>query len=195
MKRRQALQSLAGISVAGALPLRTLAQQQATARTIAETPKLDTAVADAAVEALHPFCSADQFAALERLADVLMPAAGDSPGARDADVAQFLDFLISASPPDRQAQYRDGLDKLNAGARSRYGKPFAQLAPVENDSLLAPLREAWTFAEPADSLAQFLRAAKMDVMHATMNSRQWSEARAKRSRRASGLGMYWYPIE
>jgi hypothetical protein len=32
-------------------------------------------------------------------------------------------------------------------------------------------------------------------MHATMNSREWSEARAKRSRRASGLGMYWYPIE
>jgi hypothetical protein len=28
-----------------------------------------------------------------------------------------------------------------------------------------------------------------------MNSRQWSEARVKRSRRASGLGMYWYPIE
>ena len=195
MKRRQALQSLAGISVAGALPLRALAQQEAAARTIAETPKLDTAVADSAAEALHPFFSADQFAALERLAEVLMPAAGDSPGAKDAGVAQFLDFLISASPAARQAQYRDGLDKLNAGARSRYGKTFAQLAPVEIDTLLASFGEAWIYAEPADSLAQFLRAAKMDVMHATMNSRQWSEARAKRSRRASGLGMYWYPVE
>jgi hypothetical protein len=181
--------------MAGALPLRALAQQQEAARTIAETPKLDIAVPDSAAEALHPFFSADQFAALERLAETLMPAAGDSPGAKDAGVAEFLDFLISASPPDRQAQYRDGLDKLNAGARGRYGKTFAQVAPVEIDTLLTPLREAWTFAEPADSLGQFLRAAKMDVMHATMNSRQWSEARAKRSRRASGLGMYWYPIE
>jgi hypothetical protein len=194
MKRRQALQSLAGISVAGAVPLRTLSQQQP-ARTITETPKLDTAVADAATEALHPFFSADQFAALERLAEVLMPAAADSPGAQGAGVAQFLDFLISVSPPDRQARYRDGLDKLNAAAGSRYGKTFAQLAPGQIETLLASLREAWTYADPADLLAQFLRAVKMDVMHATMNSRQWSEARVKRSRRASGLGMYWYPIE
>jgi len=195
VKRRQALQSLAGISVAGALPLPAPSQQQPATHTINETPKLDAAVADAAAEGVRQFFSADQFAALERLAEVLMPAAGDSPGANDAGVALFLDFLISASPADRQAQYRGGLDKLNADARSRYGKPFAKLTPVEIDKLLAPLREAWTFAGSPDLLAQFLRAAKMDVMHATMNSRQWSEARAKRSRRASGLGMYWYPIE
>lgn len=195
MKRRQALQSLAGISVASALPLPALSQAQPAAHTVNETPKLDTAVADAGAEGVHAFFSADQFASLERLAEVLMPAAGDSPGAKDVGVAEFLDFLISASLEDRQAQYRDGLDKLNAGARSQYGKTFAQLAPGQIDLLLAPLREAWTYADSADPLARFLRAAKMDVMHATMNSRQWSEARAKRGRRASGLGMYWYPIE
>lgn len=194
MKRRQALQSLAGISVAAALP-RALSQQQPAARTISETPTLDAAVADAAAEASHRFFSADQFAALERLADILMPAAGDSPGAKDAGAAEFLDFLISVSPADRQAQYRDGLDQLNAEARSRYGKTFAQVAPAQTDTLLAPLHAAWTYAAPADPFAQFLRAVKMDVMHATMNSREWSEARAKRIRRASGLGMYWYPIE
>jgi len=195
MKRRQALQSLAGLSVAGALPLPAVSQQSSPAHTITETPKLELAVPDNVAEGLHPFLSPDQFAALERLAEVLMPAAGDSPGAKDAGAAEFLDFLISASPADRQAQYRDGLDKLNADARSRYGKAFAELAPAQIDTLLAPLREAWTYAAPADPLAQFLGAAKMDVMHATMNSRPWSEARAKRSRRASGLGMYWYPIE
>jgi hypothetical protein len=195
MKRRQALQSLAGISVASALPLPALSQQQRAVHTINETPKLDLAAPDAAADGLHPFFSADQFAALKRLAEVLMPAGGDSPGAKDAGAAEFLDFLISVSPADRQTQYRDGLDKLNAEARSRYGKIFAELAPGQIDALLAPLREVWTYAAPADSLAQFLQAAKMDVMHATMNSRQWSEARAKRSRRASGLGMYWFPIE
>jgi hypothetical protein len=195
MKRRQALQSLAGISVAGALPLPVLSQQQSAARAIPETPKLDTVLADAATAALHPFFSADQFAALGLLADVLMPAAADSPGAKDAGVAEFLDFLISASPADRQTLYRDGLEKLDAEARGRYGKTFAQLEPGQIETLLAPLREAWTYTDPADPLAQFLRTVKMDVMHATMNSRQWSEARAKRSRRASGLGMYWYPIE
>jgi hypothetical protein len=104
VKRRQALQSLAGISVAGALPLRTLSQQQPAANTVSETPKLDTAVPDATAAALHLFFSADQFAALERLAEVLMPATGDSPGAQDAGVAEFLDFLIStSSTPGRAA--------------------------------------------------------------------------------------------
>jgi len=193
VKRRQALQSLAGISVAGALPLPAPSQQQPAARAV-ETPKLDTAVADASAESLHRFFSADQFAALNRLADVLMPSAGDSPGAKEAEAAEFLDFLISASPADRQAQYRDGLDQLNAQAR-RYGKTFAQLAPDQIDILLAPLRESWTYAAPADPLEQFLRVARMDVMHATMNTRAWSEAHAKHGRRARGLGMYWYPIE
>ena len=181
--------------MAGALPMPVFAQQPTAVRTVNETPKLEVTVADAAAEGRHAFFSADQFAALERLAEVLMPAAGDTPGANDAGAADFLDFLISVSPAARQAQYRDGLDKLNADARSRYRKIFAELAQGQIDTLLAPLREAWTYAAPNDPFAQFLQAAKTDVMHATMNSRRWSEARAKRSRRASGLGMYWYPIE
>ncbi len=195
MKRRQVLQSLASLSMAGALPLPALSQGQPAARTVNETPKLDTAVADAAAEGLPRFFSADQYAALERLSEILMPAAAESPGAQDAGVAEFLDFLISASPADRQTLYRDGLDKLNAQVRHRYGKSLAQLAAAEIDVLLAALHQAWTYALPTDPLAQFLQAAKMDVMHATMNSREWSLARAKRSRRAGGLGMYWYPIE
>jgi hypothetical protein len=194
MKRRQALQSLAGISIAGAMPLPALPQQQPAAA-VNETPKLDTAVADAAAEGLHRFFSADQFAALERLAEVLMPAAADSPGAKEAGAAEFLDFLLSESPADRQALYRDGIDKLNAEARGHYGKPYAKLAAAEIDALLAPLHEPWTYTSAADPLAAFLQAAKLDVMHATMNSREWSIARAKGSRKAGWMGTYWYPIE
>jgi hypothetical protein len=195
MKRRQALQSLAGISIAGAMPVPALPQQPPAAPAVKETPKLEAAVADAAAEGLHPFFSTDQFAALARLAEVLMPAAPDSPGAKEAGAAEFLDFLLSESPPGRQALYRDGLDKLNAEARGRYAKPFAELAAAEIDALLAPLHQPWTYAGAADPLVAFLQAAKLDVMHATMNSREWAIARAKRSRRAGGLGTYWHPIE
>jgi hypothetical protein len=196
MKRRQALQSLAGLSMAGALPVPALSQQQPAApHTVNETPKLDTTAADAAAQGLPRFFSADQYAALDRLSEILMPAGADLPGAREARVAEFLDFLISVSPADRQKLYRDGLDTLNAQARTRYGKSFAQLDAAGIDVVLSPLRQAWTYSPSADPLAQFLQAAKMDAMHATMNSRQWSFARAKRSRRAARLGMYWYPIE
>ena len=194
MKRRQALKSLAGVSAVSALPLPAFAQQPA-ASPVNETPKLETATADAAAQGVPRFLSADQFAALDRLAQILMPAAGDTPGAKETGVAEFLDFLISESPEDRQALYRDGLDQLNSQARTRHGKPFAELGLLEIDALLAPLREPWSYSGPAAPFARFLQAAKQDVMEAAMNSREWSEARAKRSRRAGGLGTYWYPIE
>jgi len=194
MKRRQALKSLAGVSAVSALPLPAFAQQPA-ASPVNETPKLETATADSAAQSVPRFLSADQFAALDRLSQILMPAAGDTPGAKETGVAEFLDFLISESPEDRQALYRDGLDQLNSQARTRFGKSFAELGPVEIDALLAPLREPWSYSGPAAPFARFLQAAKQDVMEAAMNSREWSEARAKRSRRAGGLGTYWYPIE
>jgi hypothetical protein len=194
MKRRQALKSLAGVSAVSALPLPAFSQQSA-AGPVNETPKLDTATADFAAQSVPRFLSADQFTTLDRLSQALMPAAGDTPGAKETGVTEFLDFLISQSPAERQALYRDGLDQLHAQARSRHGKPFVELGPVEIDALLAPLREPWSYQGPAAPVARFLQAAKQDVMEAAMNSREWSEARAKRSRRAGGLGTYWYPIE
>jgi|SRR5579863_2124128 len=193
MKRRRAIQTLAGISMASALPLPTPAQEQP--RATSETPTLETTVADAAATGVPRFFSAGQFEALERLSIVFMPAAGETPGAKEAGVAEFLDFLLAESPEERQALYRDGLDQLDGRARRQFGKRFADLPPAEVDSVLAPLREGWTFNGSNDSFARFLNAAKLDVMHATMNSREWSLARAKRSRRAGGLGSYWYPIE
>ena len=197
MKRRRAIQTLAGMSVAGALP--SAHAQQAPAqpqpRTVNETPKLETVAPDAVGESVPRFFSADQFAALRRLAEVLMPAAGDTPGAKEAGAAEFFDFLIGQSPTDRQTLYGNGLDQLNARARSRYAKSFADLTITEIEPLLAPLRESWTYGVAADPFARFLQAAKLDILRATMNSREWSVAFAKRNRRASGLGNYWYPIE
>jgi len=203
MKRRRAIQTLAGISVASALPLPASPQQTSATpnqptganQPPNETPKLESAVAEAAADSVPRSFSSAQFAALGRLAELLMPAAGENPGAKEAGVAEFLDFLIGASPVDRQTLYREGLDKLNLEARNRYNKPFAETTGAESGPILAPLRRAWTDESLEDPLARFLQAAKQDVMEATLNSREWSVARAKRSRRAGGLGMYWYPIE
>jgi len=194
MKRRQALQSLAGISAASALSLPVPAQQPASSA-INEKPKLETSIADAAAQPICRFFSADQFAALQRLSEILMPAVGETPGAKQAGAADFLDFLISDSPADRQMLYRDGLDELNAEARSRYGHSFAEVSPVEVKPLLASLREPWTYRGPANPSARFLHAAKLDVLYATTNSREWSLDQARRSRRAGGIGTYWYPID
>src|SRR5438876_1867845 len=151
MKRRRAIQTLAGISVASTLPLpaqqtgaNPASPNQPVNPPLNETPKLEIAVAEAAADSLPRLFSSAQFAALRRLAELLMPAAGENPGAKEAGAAEFLDFLIGASPADRQALYREGLDKLNLEARNRYSKQFADTTDTEAGLMLAPLRRAWT---------------------------------------------------
>lgn len=192
------IQSALGISAASALPASLFSQEKKAelARpVIDETPKLALSVPDAVGNGVTRFFDSDGFAALRRLGEILVPARQNTPGAVEAEAAEFLDFLIGQSPSDRQILYRDGVAQLNQQARSRYSKPFADLSGSEADAILAPLREAWTYNGPADPFARFLRSAKDDFLQATVNSRQWAAALAKRSRSASGLNTYWFPIE
>src|SRR5580704_11681962 len=114
MKRRAVLRSLLAVPAAAALPADVLAQEVRASPP--ETPKTLTTEADsAAVPIVKTFDSA-QLSALRRLGEILMPAAQDTPGALEAGAAEFLDFLIGVSPPDRATLYRSGLDRLNAEA-------------------------------------------------------------------------------
>ena len=192
MKRRHAIQTLAA---AAAVAKPVFSQQAKPARVVEETPKLETTVADAGAAPVARFFSTAEFATLRRLSELLMPAAKGNPGALEAGVPEFLDFLIAQSPLERQTLYREGLDRLESDARRRYFKPFAQLSAEQADAVLAPLRAAWTYAGPADALGRFLAEAKTDVMTATTNSRDWMTAQAGRSRRASGLDYYWLPVD
>jgi hypothetical protein len=127
------------------------------------------------------------------VSDILMPAASGasgSPGALAAGAPEFLDFLIGESGRDRQAVYRNGLDALNAQAKKQFAKAFAELETPQAETLLAPLKQPWTYDEPADPAARFLRAAKADVRTATVNSRA-----AAGGRRFAGSGLYWYPLD
>jgi hypothetical protein len=197
MKRRRFFQTLAVVPAAALLP----AQQQPAAagnqpgRPQAEEVKIETAVADQAGEMVLRFFSPQQFAALHKLSDILMPSLNGVPGALDAKAAEFLDFLIGASTADRQQVYRAGLDALNTGSAKRYQKPFAELDASQADALLEPLRAPWTFEPPRDPLARFLAAAKQDVRTATVNSREYNTAGGGGGRRTGGGGLYWYPID
>lgn len=160
-----------------------------------EQPKLEIAIPDQAAEMMPRYFSAQQFAALKKLCDILMPAHEGHPGALEAQAPEFLDFLIGDSPPDRQDLYKTGLDILNSKSQKQFKKPFAEIQSSEADTLLVSLREAWTYETPPDPLARFLRAAKQDVRTATMNSREYASSSAATSRRAFGPALYWYPLD
>ena len=77
MKRRQALQSLAGLPI---LP------QLATAQPAVENeyPNLPSEAPDSSANAVHRYFTSEQFNALKSLGDLLMPAHAGRPGAADA---------------------------------------------------------------------------------------------------------------
>src|SRR3954469_17365072 len=139
MKRRLAIQALIGAPALTVLPLPAQTSQS-------EIPKLATATADAVGDALPRYFAAPQFAALRKLGDLLIPAAPGRASAAEAKAAEFLDFLISQSPVERQGLYRNGLDRLQSEASRRHSTAFEALSAQQADAILAPLHAAWTYA-------------------------------------------------
>jgi hypothetical protein len=197
MKRRRFIQALAATPAAPAL----LAQAPPAPSVAKTTPNsgndaaLLYAAPDAAADAVLHFFTAQQIATLRKLSDLLMPPANGAPGALEAKAPEFLDFLLSQSPAERQQLYRNGLDSLNAQTRKRFNKLFADVDAAQAEMLLAPLRDPWTYDAPSDPVAAFLRAVKDDVRRATTNSREWNLAASAGRTRGGGGGLYWLPID
>jgi hypothetical protein len=191
MRRRGFVKALAAIPAA---PM-VFAQKPAPVPSPDELPALTPTVPDAAAEMVPRFFTAEQFSALRKLSDLLMPAMNGSVGALDAKAPEFLDFLIGDSPEVRKQVYLSGLDALNTQSRKQFNRVFAELDAAQAGSLLSPLRQPWTFDEPADAIANFLRIAKQDVRTATVNSREYNAMTPSGSGRRFGGGMYWYPLD
>lgn len=83
------------------------------------------------------FFSAPEYAMLERIADIIIPN-DETPGAKDAGVAEFIDFMI-ANDPEHQYPFRMGLAWLNAHSERTLGKNFIALTPEQQVTILEPL--------------------------------------------------------
>ena len=208
LKRRRFVQALAAVTPAIALaqqpvPAPTGAPQGTGGRSpfgmTEDTTKIDVTSADAVAQMVTKFFTADQFAALEKLSAIFMPAMKGAPGAIEAQAPQFLDFLLSESLPDRQKIYRTGLDGINGQAKKRFSQTFAKLSDEQAVQLLEPLKKPWTFDAPADPVEHFLRVAKQDIRAATTNSREYvmaSGASGGGGRRGGGgTGLYWLSLD
>lgn len=182
MKRRHLLQTIVSLPALAAMPA---VAQQSNAAEASEHPAIALTAPDGVAANATHFFRADEMAALDRLCVLMVPSTGGQPGAREAGVPEFLDFLVAQSPADRQNLYRTGIAALNQAA-------FTTLSADEARAVLAPLNAAWTYAGPSDALGRFLWAAKDDILRATINSREWA---ATSQRRAAGVGTYWLPVE
>lgn len=160
------------------------------------TPVPATQVADSVATTNRQFFTRIQMATLEKLSDVLVPASGGTPGAVAAEVPAFLDFLLARSPAKRQKFYRAGLNWLESEAQKKFAASFAQLTPAKVDALLKPWLRTWMSDHPpTEAHAHFVNVAHAEIRMATVNSKAWSDAPARRTHEQASVGLYWMPIE
>jgi hypothetical protein len=153
-------------------------------------------VPDAFATPSPKFFSDEQMATLRQLCEILLPPLKGFPGAVDAGAPEFLDFLISVSPEDRQQMYRSGLDRLERDAKRKCGVSFAAVTDAQADPLIRPHLKPWmTDHPPTEPFEQFLSLAHDDIRTATFNSKPWNDAAIAAGERPPGVGLYWYPVE
>ena len=89
------------------------------------------------------FLTASEFALLDELTDLIIPTDAQSPGARAAGVATYIDFRLSESL-DREWQktWRSGLAAVDALSRQRHGKAFLQATAEQRVAVLTEMAGA-----------------------------------------------------
>jgi hypothetical protein len=164
-------------------------------------PFLELTEVDLTANPAPSFFTEQQFSALQKLGTLFVPALKNNPSAAQAQAPEFLDFLLSASPEDRQKLYLSGLDRLEEQSIDKFHKSFCDLDDKEASVILQPLLVArpWPLDLPSDPLQNFIAQVHEDLRTATMNSREWAAAAEKSghlfSRGSHMSGYYWKPID
>lgn len=78
-----------------------------------------------------------EYETVDLLAELIIPA-DETPGAHDAGVAEFIDFMV-AHDDELQYPFRTGLAWLNAFATGKYGADFPSLSTERQEALLRKL--------------------------------------------------------
>jgi gluconate 2-dehydrogenase gamma chain len=99
----------------------------------------------------------------------LMPSAPGKPGARDADVLNYIDLALAGAYEEMQDFYRRGLAQLEVYCRATYKEPFVRLTAEQQDEVITALEngKASGFTYPtAREFFNVLRTHTMEGMFA-----------------------------
>ncbi len=97
-------------------------------------------------------------------ADLIMPET-DTPGALDAGVGDFIDYVVAVwYRPEELEQFLGGLDRLQAQSLRNHGKAFAALTEQEQAVLLQAEESAGDPAEAFGSGDYFSQIKELTVV-------------------------------
>jgi len=87
------------------------------------------------------FFKPDEFKTVKLLAEMIIPT-DDKPGAKEAKVANYIDFVVFSArefEPSLQRKWMDGLGFLDGVSQKQFGKAFRMASTAERVDLLADM--------------------------------------------------------
>jgi gluconate 2-dehydrogenase gamma chain len=128
--RREILKGAGALAAAAAVPAAVVPAVLAPGVEAAQVPA--TAVAAQPLETL----TAQEADLLDLIAARLIPSDALGPGAREAKVVRYIDRALSGALAGSRDAYRSGLVAFDRYCRISRGKPFGELTPIDQDSVL-----------------------------------------------------------
>lgn len=115
------------------------------------------------------FFTPDEFALVDELSEMIIPADEHSPGARAAKVAAYIDRRLAEAFEEKdRTTWRDGLKLVEQLSRESTGTPFLQSSADERVALLT--RMAQNERTPNKPEELFFAELKSRVVHAYYTS-------------------------
>jgi len=139
LSRREALKGIAlGLGAAGSLPVlnqSVLGQQAHLHEGHGQAPK------KAAEKKPEPpkFFNAQQLALVGTISELIIPTDDHSPGAKAAEVPAFIDLMVSESPEETKALWRDGLAAVDKLSQAKFSQGFNGATAEQQTALLAEI--------------------------------------------------------
>jgi gluconate 2-dehydrogenase gamma chain len=172
-KRREILRYIGIASVAGSFPGFAKWAFACSPGHIHEPVAASARAATNATKTYKPLFFSDRdFRMVERLTEMIIPA-DDTPGAKEAGVAEFIDFMVAnrvpvrarheirstadaiASGHEAQNRFLTGLAWLNARAKSEFASEFMGCSPDQQKNLLEELAYKAKFRPMTESGREF----------------------------------------
>ena len=97
--------------------------------------------AEPAAKYVPQFFKLDQFATVKLLAEMILPT-DDDPGANEAKVADYIDFVVFSArefEPSMQREWIEGLMFLDKESQKQFGKSFHAASATDRVKLLTEL--------------------------------------------------------
>ncbi len=87
------------------------------------------------------FFRPDEFRTVEMLTQMIIPT-DDTPGAKEARVANYIDFVVFSSAehlPGLQKRWTEGLSSLDQASRKSFGAAFKDISSAQREQLLTEM--------------------------------------------------------